>query len=128
MREWQQPEARMQTQEPIHTPVHISTSEAQVESKSHTVHVVPKVRVQPKDGVRTRANGSSKKSLLPSRVIALTPLLLPAFSMLVKDESRMASPQSQVTKQGFQGQKPPLQNRTVRLLHGLSGKGPTRFS
>lgn len=34
------------------------------------------------------------------------------FFILVKDESRMASPQSQVTRQGFQGQKLPLQKRT----------------
>lgn len=56
-----------QTQEPIHIPVHISMSEAQVENISHTVHFVPKsVQVQPKDGIRTRTKGSSKISILPS--------------------------------------------------------------
>lgn len=74
MGEWQQPEARKLLP---------SVSEAQVESKSHCPHCSQNVEVQPKDEIRTRANGAPKQvfHLTTPKVPALIPLLSPAFSL-----------------------------------------------
>lgn len=105
MGEWQQPEARKLLP---------SVSEAQVESKSHCPHCSQNVEVRPKDEIRTRANGAPKQvfHLHYSEGSYTNPSPLTCFFfILLKDEQRMASPQSQATRQGFQGQKPPLQKR-----------------
>lgn len=47
------------------------------------------------------------------------------FFILVKHENKMASPQSQVTRQGFQGQKPSLQKeQTVQIATWTTRQRP----